>query len=119
MAEEFRSLFRGKDNPYRTAIKIGMIVGGAVGLLYGGVEGLEFANRHEIYHPITDVIRDDFPIYFFPVWVMAKETLSVFSDIINVNAGAFLGAIGGGFMGGAVGLCGRTFYDMTRIVLKK
>jgi uncharacterized membrane protein len=116
MTEETNVITRKIDAHYITAIIIGAWVGAAIGLLYGGVAGFQFIYGHEIFHPITDLIGDELPIYFFGIWFATRVSLPLASDIAGAAAGGVLGAIGGAVIGAAISFGLRVLYDMARSV---
>jgi hypothetical protein len=116
MTEEHNVMKIGIDANYITAIRIGAVVGGAIGFLYGGVEGFQFIYGHEIFHPITDFIRDELPVYFFGIWFATRVNLSLASDIAGFAVGGVLGAIGGAVIGATISSGLRVLYDMARSV---
>jgi hypothetical protein len=104
---------------YITAIRVGAVIGGAIGLLCGGVEGFQFVYGSEISHLVTHYVRPEIPIpFFFPTWPSIGG-LSLPREVAGAVVGGVLGAIGGAVIGASVSCGLRALYDRTRFSLSK
>jgi hypothetical protein len=123
MSEYQKFLIRNRNNPYIKAIKLGAMVGGVAGALYGIHEGWEFMQHHKIYQPLTDAFFENFSISYLPLylppWIIADEALSFVTSSIGAVGGAIVRGAEGALMGISIAITGRAFYDMVRYARQK
>jgi hypothetical protein len=105
---------------YLTAIRVGAVIGGAIGFLCGGVEGFQFVYGGEISHLVTHLVRPEIPIPFlFGRLPFTGVGLWLPREVAGAVVGGVLGAIGGAVIGASISCGLRALYDRTRFSLRK